>query len=148
MLQPIIQIAPSIATSLTGQQSISSLASPSPQHTAPPSIFAKTQGRSHFAPPSDGPAQARGFSPESQAAALTSEEQEEAQRLGFGEGLLTAPGRRLLQAHVLQQEICSTKVMLIFTLEQLEWRLAPQVITRFHEDFYFVTYTTHHYLGQ
>lgn len=47
---------------------------------------------------------------ESQAAALSAEEQETARRLGFGEDLLAASSRRTLQAHVLQQEIRDAKV--------------------------------------
>jgi len=46
------------------------------------------------------------------AAALGSQEQE-ALRLGFGEGKLTPPGRQMLQAHVLQQEMRSAKVSCI-----------------------------------
>lgn len=47
---------------------------------------------------------------ESLASTLSSQEQEEAQRLGFGEGRLTPPGRQILQAHVLHQEMSSAKV--------------------------------------
>jgi len=89
-----------------GQQSLSSLASPSPQQPPPPSIFARTLPQ--FAP---GP---RGFAlpsaSESPDGTLSSQEQEEAQRLGFGEGRLNPPGRQTLQAHVLHQEMSSAKV--------------------------------------
>ncbi len=47
---------------------------------------------------------------ESLAGILSSQEQEEAQRLGLGEGRLTPPGRQILQAHVLHQEMSSAKV--------------------------------------
>lgn len=100
--------------SLLGQQSMSSLASPSPQQATSRSIFATTQHRtSQFAPPApDGPASAP--SRETQAvAALSSEEQEAAQQLGFGEGLLAPSSRRRLQAQVLRQEIRSTMVITI-----------------------------------
>lgn len=110
-MQSHIQLAPSIATSLVGQQSMSSLASPSPMQATSRSIFANTLHRpSHFAPPGPG-APASAPSHDSQAAAaLGTEEQETAQQLGFGEGLLTPSSRRRLQAHVLQQEIRSTMV--------------------------------------
>ena len=108
LLQRNIQVASSNATSLAGQQSLSSLASPSPQQAPTPSIFARTQGRSQFAPASNG----SGPAPcsEYQLGALGSQEQEEAERLGFRNGVLEPPGRRLLQAHVLQQEMRSSKV--------------------------------------
>jgi len=101
-------VAPSNATSLMGQQSISSLASPSPQQPPPLSIFARTLPRSQFAPNARGSAMPSGA--ESLAGILSSQEQEEAQRLGFGEGRLTPPGRQLLQAHVLHQEMSIVKV--------------------------------------
>ncbi|KAL3135521.1 hypothetical protein ABBQ38_006001 [Trebouxia sp. C0009 RCD-2024] len=111
MPQSHIQLAPSTAASLLGQQSMSSLASPSPMQATSRSIFANTLRRpSQFAPPGPG-VPASGPSHESQAAgALSTEEQETAQQLGFGEGLLAPSSRRRLQAHVLQQEIRSTMV--------------------------------------
>lgn len=110
-MQSHIQLAPSTAASLLGQQSMSSLASPSPMQATSRSIFANTLRRpSQFAPPGPG-VPASGPSHESQAAgALSTEEQETAQQLGFGEGLLAPSSRRRLQAHVLQQEIRSTMV--------------------------------------
>lgn len=108
-VQSNIQVVPSIAASLLGQQSLSSLASPStPQPNGSHSIFASTQRRSHFAPAPDGPAPP--MTHQSQAAALSPEEQENARRLGFGEGLLAVSSRRTLQAHVLQQEVRNAKV--------------------------------------
>ena len=105
-------MAPSIAASLLGQQSMSSLGSPStPQHNGSHSIFASTQGRYHRASAPNGPASA--MTHESQAAALSAEEQGTAQRQGFGEGSLAVSSRRVLQAHVLQQEIRSTKVVAV-----------------------------------
>ena len=96
------------ATSLVGQQSLGSLVTPTPRD-APPSIFSRTQQGAALqrGPASSGPALAAGPDPE--AAALCSQEQAEAQRLGLEEGLLPA-GRRRLQAHALQQEIRSLKV--------------------------------------
>ena len=109
------QVAPSRATSLLGQQSLSSLASPStPLQATSHSIFASTQRRSELAPPPPS-APESAMTHESQAAALSSEEQESAQKLGFGEGPLAPSSRRMLQAHVLQQEIRSTKVVIVFT---------------------------------
>ncbi|KAA6420486.1 MAG: hypothetical protein FRX49_09647 [Trebouxia sp. A1-2] len=102
-----IQVAPSNAASLVGQQSLNSLASPSPQQAPPPSIFARTLPRSQFAPGPRGSAMPSGS--ESLAGATSSLEQEEAQRLGFGEGGLTPSGRQILQAHVLHQEMSSAK---------------------------------------
>lgn len=101
-------MAHSNATSLMGQQSLSSLASPSPQQPPPPSIFARTLPGSQFAPGPRGVGLPSGS--ESLAGALSSQEQEEAQRLGFGEGRLTPPGRQTLQVHVLHQEMSSAKV--------------------------------------
>lgn len=92
-----------------GQPSMSSLASPSPQQAQAPSIFARTLGRTQLTPAAGGlPLPS---AQEAQASSLSSQEEDEAQQLGFGEGKLTHHGRQTLLAHVLHQEVQGAKVI-------------------------------------
>lgn len=92
VVQKVVTL-PSNTMSLVGQQSMGSMTSPSPSGMAPPSIFGRTLPR--------GSAHAEG---------LTPEEEEEAQRLGFGGEELTPPAVRLLKAYALQQDIHTVQV--------------------------------------
>lgn len=88
-----LQAQPSNAMSLVGQQSVGSMTTPTPSGMAPPSIFCRTlpQGAAH-------------------AEGLTPEEEEQAQKLGFGGSELDPPSIRLLKAYALQQNIHAVQV--------------------------------------
>lgn len=108
-LQLNILAVPSNAASLMGQPSMSSLASPSPQQAQTPSIFARTLGRTQLIPVASTLSLPSGQ--EAQALSLSSQEEDQAQQLGFGEGKLTHHGRQTLLAHVLHQEMQAAKVI-------------------------------------
>ena len=142
-LQLDILAVPSNAASLMGQPSMSSLASPSPEPTQTPSIFARTLGRTQLIPAHSS--LSLRSAEELQASSLSSQEEDQAQQLGFGEGKLTHHGRQTLLAHVLHQEMQGAKVItptcpLLKLVHKQVWPMGVLSLWRKRMQYYFALF--------